>query len=39
MQNKKIGNVLLYCQDGADLETAAESEDDRQLLEIVQSYE
>ena len=39
MQNKKIGNVLLYYEDGVDLETAAMDEDDRQLEEIVQSYE
>lgn len=39
MQNKKIGNVLLYYEDGVDLETTAMNEDDRQLEEIVQSYE
>jgi len=39
MQSKKIGNVLLYCEDGADPDAMAADEDDRQLWEIVRSCE
>ena len=36
MQKTKIGNVLLYYQDGVSLEASSADEDDRQLEEIVQ---
>ena len=37
MQKKKIGNVPLYYPDGAETSEAALEEEDRQLLEIVQT--
>lgn len=39
MKMEEIGNVLLYCQKGADLGQQALDEDSRKLQEIVQSYQ